>query len=174
MAQESCKQSPGTEDMARQPPNGPVLCSNGCGFFGNSETTDLCSKCFRDKALKQETKLSFPIDRKPSAILKSTDHVEAITSVRAASPVDQLPSTSPAVNEMEVGGDEPKRPQPSRCAVCRKKVGLTGFKCRCEGLFCSLHRYSDKHECNFDYKTVGREAISKANPVVVGEKLAKV
>merc|ERR1719232_207314 len=33
---------------------------------------------------------------------------------------------------------------------CKKKVGLTGFTCRCGGLFCSIHRYSDKHECKFD------------------------
>ena len=36
--------------------------------------------------------------------------------------------------------------------MCKKKVGLTGFTCRCGGLFCSIHRYSDKHECKFDYK----------------------
>ena len=40
----------------------------------------------------------------------------------------------------------------NRCGVCKKKVGLTGFTCRCSGLFCSIHRYSDKHECKFDYK----------------------
>merc|ERR1711936_1425680 len=33
----------------------------------------------------------------------------------------------------------------------KKKVGLTGFTCRCGGLFCSIHRYSDKHDCTFDY-----------------------
>ena len=40
----------------------------------------------------------------------------------------------------------------NRCGVCKKKVGLTGFTCRCAGLFCSIHRYSDKHDCKFDYK----------------------
>ena len=29
----------------------------------------------------------------------------------------------------------------NRCLKCNKKVGLTGFPCRCGGLFCSLHRY---------------------------------
>ena len=43
-----------------------------------------------------------------------------------------------------------------RCASCKKKLGLTGFTCRCGGLFCSIHRYSDKHTCDFDYK-VGRK-----------------
>ena len=41
-------------------------------------------------------------------------------------------------------------------------MGLTGFRCRCGDLFCSEHRYSDRHECSYDYKTAGREAIGAA------------
>lgn len=61
-----------------------------------------------------------------------------------------------------------------RCVECKKKVGLTGFTCRCGGLFCSLHRYSDKHECSFDYKSPGAEQIRKSNPAVVAEKIKKI
>lgn len=63
---------------------------------------------------------------------------------------------------------------PSRCATCRKRVGLTGFNCRCGNLFCASHRYSDKHDCPFDYRTAGRDAIAKANPVVKADKLDKI
>lgn len=63
---------------------------------------------------------------------------------------------------------------PNRCAACKKKVGLTGFKCRCNGVFCSSHRYSDKHDCTFDYKAAARESIAKANPVVRGSKIEKI
>lgn len=62
----------------------------------------------------------------------------------------------------------------NRCQTCRKKVGLTGFECRCGGLYCGLHRYSDKHECSFDYKELGAKEIRKNNPVVVGEKIQKI
>ena len=55
---------------------------------------------------------------------------------------------------------------PTRCASCARRVGLTGFPCKCGGVFCGTHRYSDKHECTFDYKAAGREAIAKANPTV--------
>jgi hypothetical protein len=51
---------------------------------------------------------------------------------------------------------------------------FTGFTCRCGGLFCSLHRYSDKHECSFDYKELGAEEIRKSNPVVVASKVQKI
>ncbi|KAI3510799.1 hypothetical protein L1887_17936 [Cichorium endivia] len=66
------------------------------------------------------------------------------------------------------------RAGPSRCTACRKRVGLTGFNCRCGNMFCSVHRYSDKHECAFDYRANGKDAIAKANPVVKVEKLDKI
>lgn len=53
-------------------------------------------------------------------------------------------------------------------------VSLAGFECRCGGLYCSLHRYSDKHECTFNYKEMAQEQIRKNNPVVVGEKIQKI
>jgi len=62
----------------------------------------------------------------------------------------------------------------NRCGTCNKKVGLTGFPCRCGGLFCSLHRYSDTHTCTFNYKEQAQEDIRKNNPVVVGEKIKKI
>lgn len=62
----------------------------------------------------------------------------------------------------------------NRCGLCRKKVGLTGFQCRCGGLYCALHRYSDKHECTFNYREMGQEEIRKNNPVIVGEKIQKI
>ncbi|KAL0435437.1 UNVERIFIED_CONTAM: Zinc finger A20 and AN1 domain-containing stress-associated protein 8 [Sesamum radiatum] len=70
---------------------------------------------------------------------------------------------------------EPKTKEgPNRCSTCKKRVGLTGFKCRCGDLFCGSHRYSDKHDCPFDYRTAGRDAIAKANPVVKAEKLDRI
>ncbi|XP_063542726.1 AN1-type zinc finger protein 6 isoform X1 [Cydia strobilella] len=62
----------------------------------------------------------------------------------------------------------------NRCAVCRKKVGLTGFECRCGGLFCAVHRYSDKHDCSFDYRELGAQEIRRNNPVVVSQKIHKI
>ena len=39
--------------------------------------------------------------------------------------------------------DEKRRPvqtNTGRCFSCRKKIGLTGFQCRCEYFFCAQHR----------------------------------
>lgn len=51
---------------------------------------------------------------------------------------------------------------------------IAGFECRCGGLFCAMHRYSDKHECSFDYRSHGQQEIRRNNPVVVGEKIQKI
>lgn len=67
-----------------------------------------------------------------------------------------------------------KKTKKNRCTTCKKKVGLTGFPCRCGGLFCSLHRYSDKHQCDFNYKELAQEQIRKHNPVIVAEKIQKI
>jgi len=77
-------------------------------------------------------------------------------------------------------GDEDSDPVPAkkhkknRCVSCKKKLGLTGFTCRCGGQFCSMHRYSDKHDCPFDYKAMGEQEISQNNPQIVAQKVAKL
>lgn len=53
-------------------------------------------------------------------------------------------------------------------------IEFVGFECRCGGLFCSVHRYSDKHDCKFDYREMGAQEIRRNNPVVVGEKVQKI
>ncbi|XP_068159026.1 AN1-type zinc finger protein 6 [Drosophila tropicalis] len=66
---------------------------------------------------------------------------------------------------------EPKK----RCDKCGKKLGLIGgFPCRCGGTFCGFHRYSDRHECNFDYREMGASEIRRDNPVIVASKLRKL
>uniref|UniRef100_A0AAG5CPY5 AN1-type domain-containing protein n=1 Tax=Anopheles atroparvus TaxID=41427 RepID=A0AAG5CPY5_ANOAO len=83
-------------------------------------------------------------------------------------------NSSIADNDEKDGDKDDSKKKKNRCATCRKKVGLTGFECRCGGLFCAIHRYSDKHECSFDYRELGAAEIRRNNPVVVGEKIQKI
>ncbi|XP_052184231.1 zinc finger A20 and AN1 domain-containing stress-associated protein 5-like [Diospyros lotus] len=125
---------------------------------------------------------------------RSPDLTVDATSIRAASGTDDPPqrssdptasasaSVSPPHLFPERSSDlalsSPSSPakklQVNRCAGCKRKVGLTGFRCRCGDLFCSDHRYSDRHDCTFDYKAAGREAIARQNPVVRPAKILKV
>ncbi|KAJ3605007.1 hypothetical protein NHX12_027058 [Muraenolepis orangiensis] len=101
-----------------------------------------------------------------------------LTNQEPAEPVVTQP-TATASPLGAVGGDGPEAPEPlkprkNRCFMCRKKVGLTGFDCRCGNLFCGGHRYSDKHNCPYDYKAEAAAKIRKENPVVVADKIQRI
>lgn len=91
-------------------------------------------------------------------------------------PVVTQPTVShpPTAGSEESKTPEPPKPKKNRCFMCRKKVGLTGFDCRCGNLFCGLHRYSDKHNCPYDYKAEAAAKIRKENPVVVADKIQRI
>lgn len=78
------------------------------------------------------------------------------------------------VSDQTLDVPEHSKPKKNRCFTCRKKLGLTGFGCRCGHLFCSVHRYTDIHSCSFDYKADAAEKIRKENPLVVGVKIQKI
>ncbi|XP_058199383.1 zinc finger A20 and AN1 domain-containing stress-associated protein 4-like [Rhododendron vialii] len=163
-------------------PEGPILCINNCGFFGSAATMNMCSKCHKDLILKQEqaklaaTSIENLVNGSSSGSGKGPASSGTV-DVQLDS-VEQktlsVPPT-PAFGSGETVEAKPKEKEgSSKCATCKKRVGLTGFKCKCGNLFCGSHRYSDKHECPFDYRTAAQDAIAKANPVVKADKLDKI
>ncbi|GKU94068.1 hypothetical protein SLEP1_g7604 [Rubroshorea leprosula] len=161
------------------PPEGPILCINNCGFFGSPATMNMCSKCHKDMLLKQEqAKLAASsigsIVNGSSSSSGSEPVLAAGVDVQVNSVESKTISTQPSSASGSGVSAEVKPEGPNRCATCKKRISLTGFKCRCGDLFCASHRYSDKHDCPFDYRTAARDAIAKANPVVKAEKLDKI
>lgn len=140
------------EGDSTQKPNSPIPCANQCGFFGNPLTDHMCSKCYRDLHPKQEEK---KLEEKVNTKVTTAD------AVLTETPVESQPTKKVQTDI-------------TKCFNCSKKVGLLGFKCRCDYVFCSTHRYSDKHDCSFDYKTAGKAQLAKANPVVQGSKINKI
>lgn len=75
---------------------------------------------------------------------------------------------------------EPEKPvepvKPKRCQHegCKVKLMLADFACRCKSFYCSQHRFAELHKCTFDYKTMGKEVLSKQLPTVIGSKLERV
>merc|ERR1712244_177123 len=191
-----------TQDSGNSQPLFPSLCKNGFGFFSGIDSKGFCSVCYK-KYLKKEAadnseageandstsavlaQLSLEETSakvNPEEVEASLAEVEvapAVAEVKAEAIAENQPSSSStdgaaAAAPVTIEKDEETKEKKNRCFVCKKKLGLTGFSCRCGGLFCAVHRYSDKHECNFDYKAMGEKEISEANPLIVAAKVAKI
>lgn len=130
----------------------PRLCASGCGFYGNPEKMFFCSICYKAEELRIKS-IPAPHELKGNS--------------------DSIAQDQNEHDDLNAGGNK-KPSNPGRCFQCNKKIGISGFKCRCEYTFCASHRQYNKHNCTFDFKSHSREALSKANPAVIADKIEKV
>ena len=140
-------------------PGAPDKALSYCLVHCRSEATgNMCSRCWKastsaasDAAVneKAEAAAAFASAKQaaglgaevavkpPAAEAKPEAKAEARGEPTEACPTEASPTeASPAAGP----SDERPAQKPGRCFSCNKRVGLTGFKCRCDRVFCSSHR----------------------------------
>lgn len=81
------------------------------------------------------------------------------------------PSTITASEFCSPRAPAPPKVNKTRCECCRKKLGLVNFQCKCGGTYCSEHRMSENHTCQYDYQAEFKKLLSTNLVKVVGAKL---
>ena len=56
---------------------------------------------------------------------------------------------------------------------CKTKLALTDFDCKCGKRFCSKHRHSEIHKCQYDYRKEAQNNLTKQLVKCNGEKLVE-
>jgi len=82
-------------------------------------------------------------------------------------------SVTPEIKPAEV---KPPVEKPRRCqnSGCKVKLMLSDFACKCKGYYCSQHRFSEAHNCSFDYRAASKDILTKQMPTVAGYKLERL
>ncbi|XP_015928890.1 AN1-type zinc finger protein 6 [Parasteatoda tepidariorum] len=147
----------------------------------STATISTISECEDKSILPKDDDLSTASPTVPAVVVTPPSQDQSKPEASKQSLLDEASPASPASSDKGDGNssqqddmEKDQKKKKNRCHICKKKVGLTGFPCRCEGLFCSIHRYSNEHNCQFDYKQLGAQEIRKNNPLVVGEKIKKI
>jgi hypothetical protein len=122
----------------------------------------MCSKCYKEFGPKT------PAPAK-------NDEKSAEPTVAAVVTVGE---PSVAVAAIDAPAEVPQKKvqtKKDRCFTCNKKLRLAQqFNCKCEYVFCSEHRYADKHECEFDWSGKNKELLAKNNPAVISDRLNRI
>ncbi|PNW78367.1 hypothetical protein CHLRE_09g400100v5 [Chlamydomonas reinhardtii] len=160
--------------MEREQASSPQLCEKGCGFFANVGCGGMCSKCHREEARQHANAQATSSQPKPVEVAASRPVHESFPQPAAPSEAVASPVAEASTSSGDASPSATKSANPSRCLCCKKKVGLTGFKCKCGDVFCGTHRYAESHNCPFDYKTVHKEKLASNNPVVQASKVQKI
>ncbi|KAK2990845.1 hypothetical protein RJ640_016163 [Escallonia rubra] len=109
-----------------------TLCINNCGVTGSPATKNMCQKCFSASSSAASSSAKSRRSMISGSTASTSDPADAVGRDLVLS---QDRKETEGVAEAGV-----TKKTVNRCSGCCKKVGLTGFRCRCGELFCAEHR----------------------------------
>ncbi|CAF0769997.1 unnamed protein product [Rotaria sp. Silwood1] len=151
-------------------------------YYSSSNTPVTSQNLLTDQVIEDNTTNSIENDNSDVQLQQETDasHLLHVSSAPILSnEIDAITKNDSIIgetNSLQASPVNVEKKKRNRCSweTCNKKLGLTGFNCRCGGQFCSLHRYANEHNCTFDYKEYGQNEIRKNMPVVQGERVQRI
>ncbi|NXB39296.1 ZFAN5 protein, partial [Eulacestoma nigropectus] len=155
--------------------SGNLSLPHNCPSNGNTCVFSFCLSAAR--ASSAQTPVTHQMTAMSISREETSNETEEFSKTDEASSASSSSGTLLEISQNTAEGktaSEKPKPKKNRCFTCRKKIGLTGFDCRCGNLFCAIHRYSDMHACPYDYKAEAAEKIRKENPIVIAEKIQKL
>ena len=101
------------------------------------------------------------------------ENVKHISNINNKINLINLDCDKSIINNLE---KHPKKKKKNRCCICKKKVGMLGFKCKCsdEHLFCSAHRLPESHECTFDHQSEEKQMLANKLVKVETDKIQRI
>lgn len=122
-----------------------------CGiFWGNPKHNNLCSYCYRQQQINNQTKAKKRI-RKLCIFMRCYARLKQSSQNK-----------------------KKEQKNKKRCFLCKKKVGYLGFKCNCGYIFCEKHRFPMQHNCDIDLKTKFKQKLEKENQKISKNKINKI
>ena len=57
---------------------------------------------------------------------------------------------------------------------CNRKLKLTDYACKCEKIFCKIHRLPEDHNCVYDYKENNNKQKKIEAMKCISDKIEKI
>jgi len=150
----------------------PQLCNSCFEFFGNKANDNMCSGCFKTKCREETAQLKPIVAPADNSDAKTECNTPSVSHKVSIDEEHLLPEIKPV--EVVEEKAKPVEKETNKCNKCCKKVGILGYKCKCESTFCKTHRLPEDHDCEFDFRQASKAKLTKDNPVVMASKISKI
>ena len=57
---------------------------------------------------------------------------------------------------------------------CNKRIKITDFACKCEKLYCKMHKSPENHDCKYDYREIGLKTKKIEEMKCISNKVQKL